>query len=218
MKRLPHDMRRPLCRSWRDICTAVPSHWATVRLLLKLMAELLLRSVSGAGKQQCDWRNCHRRRPCVSSEIPRVINRKGSGKSRCSVRSAKRRNNSNANVQTKESTKWLLKSVRKKQLRQSGKPRKKRKLKQKLLPWKLLSLRMRQMLYLPQPAQQHPPVKLRQSERRLSAFHRGWGLSRPIPTSSKSQTETAYAVVFPIERERFAGLSRILKSNSPDTG
>lgn len=36
-----------------------------------------------------------------------------------------------------------VKSVRKKQLRQSGKPRKKRKPKQKLPPWKLLPLRMR---------------------------------------------------------------------------
>ena len=67
----------------------------------------LLRNVSGAGKQQCDWRNCHRRRPCVSSKIPRVINRKGSGKSRCSVRSAKRRSSSNASVRISESTKWL---------------------------------------------------------------------------------------------------------------
>jgi len=44
------------------------------------------------------------------------------------------------------------------------------------------------------------------------------GFKPPHPHFLKSQTETAYAVVFPIERERFAGLSRILKSYSPDTG
>ena len=75
------------------------------------------------------------------------------------------------------------------------------------------------MLNLPRSVQKHPLVKPRQSERRLFAFHRGPGFKPPRPLFLKqSQTETAYAVVFPIERERFAGLSRILKSNSLDAG
>lgn len=88
------------------------------------------------------------------------------------------------------------KSVRSGLLRLNGRRRRRRRLKQRLSPWQRPPLKPHLIQY----PQQLTPVKPRQSERRLSAFHRGTGFKppRPPPQIRKRQVETANAVVFSI--------------------
>ena len=75
------------------------------------------------------------------------------------------------------------KSVRSRLLRLNGRRRRRRRLKQRLSPWQSPPLKPHLIQY----PQQLTPVKPRQSERRLSAFHRGTGFKPPRPPSSNPQ-------------------------------
>ena len=77
----------------------------------------------------------------------------------------------------------LSKSVRSGLLRLNGRRRRRRRLKQRLSPWQRPPLKPHLIQY----PQQLTPVKPRQSERRLSAFHRGTGFKPPRPPSSNPQ-------------------------------
>lgn len=76
-----------------------------------------------------------------------------------------------------------IKSVRSGLLRLNGRRRRRRRLKQRLSPWQRPPLKPHLIQY----PQQLTPVKPRQSERRLSAFHRGTGFKPPRPPSSNPQ-------------------------------
>ena len=117
-------------------------------------------------------------------------------KHRCFARSEGRSGSASWSNPSSERRSRLSKSVRSGLLRLNGRRRRRRRLKQRLSPWQRPPLKPHLIQY----PQQLTPVKPRQSERRLSAFHkggRGKAAPSPILKSAKGKSRRQMPLSFP---------------------